>query len=78
MERFQAALERAATQLRETRQGRIGPPRADDRPAWDAARLAVQRAAAHGMSEYAIARTVGVDRMTIRSWLGKRSRQNNG
>lgn len=74
MERFRLALERAAEQLWEVREGRQGPPRTEDRPVWDAARAAVRRASENGMSEYAIARVVGVDRMTIRSWLGKRPR----
>lgn len=40
----------------------------------DALRASVIRAAALGVPETVLAREAGVDRMTIREWLGKRKR----
>jgi len=57
-----AALARAGRKLRSTR-------KAND-AAYEAARLAVL--ANPGVSEAASARLLGVDRMTVRKWLGKR------
>ncbi|MGB6150202.1 MAG: hypothetical protein WBG75_21670 [Mycolicibacter algericus] len=35
------------------------------------AKEVADRCIAQGMSEYTVARTLGVDRMTLRKWLGK-------
>lgn len=40
----------------------------------DALRASVVRAAAQGVPETTLAKEAGVDRMTIREWLGKRKR----
>lgn len=57
-------LERAGRKLRSAREA------ADD--ALEAARLVVLAEIANGVTESEAARTLGVDRMTIRKWVGKR------
>lgn len=57
-------LERAGRKLRSARKA------ADD--AYETARLAALAAIADGVPEAVAARELGVNRMTIRKWLGKR------
>lgn len=58
------SLERAGRNLRSTRKA------ADD--AYEAARLAALAAISDGVPEAMVARELGVNRMTVRKWQGKR------
>jgi transposase len=57
-------LERAGRKLRSARKAQ--------KDAMEAARLAALEALDHGHSEVEVASTLGVDRMTVRKWGGKR------
>jgi DNA invertase Pin-like site-specific DNA recombinase len=57
-------LKRAGRKLRSARKA------ADD--AYEAARIAALAAIAGGVPEAVVARELGVNRMTVRKWLGKR------
>lgn len=57
-------LERAGRKLRSARKAQ--------KDALEAARLAALDALACGYAEVEVANTLGVDRMTVRKWAGKR------
>lgn len=57
-------LERAGRKLRSARKAQ--------KDAMEAARLAALEALAQGYTEVQVADTLGVDRMTVRKWNGKR------
>lgn len=57
-------LERAGKRLRTTRSAQS--------KTYEEARVAALNALAGGMSESEVAATLGVDRMTVRKWRGKR------
>ena len=57
-------LERVGRSLRSARSAQ--------QAAFESARVAAVAAMAAGVSESQVARTVGVDRMTVRKWAGKR------
>ena len=59
-----AALQRAGRKLAAADKARDG--------AWEAARIAALEAIANGVPEAVAARELGINRMTVRKWLGKR------
>lgn len=50
----------------------LAKARAAEQAAMDSARVAALDAIANGVPEAVAARTLGVNRMTVRRWLGKR------